>query len=63
MLSNLGAARDALQLRAMSTLRYLALMPRMKRMGLAADDHALQRPCAAKLGGFRVEHSGGAGSI
>ncbi len=47
----------------MSALRYLALMARIKRMYAAAQNHAPQGPCAAKLGGFRVEHSGGAGVI
>jgi len=55
--------RAVLQLRAMSTLGYLALMPQIKRICPAAQDHALQGPGTAKRAGFRVEHSGGAGFV
>jgi hypothetical protein len=47
----------------MSALRYLALVAHTRRMCPAAQDHALQGLSAATLGGFRVEHSGGAGLI
>jgi hypothetical protein len=63
VLSNAWRGAYALQLRAMSALRYLALMPHIKRVCPAAQDQALQGPCVAKLGGFRVEHSGVAGFI